>query len=260
MKRVVLVAAVAIMVGIAGCPGLDTGGKDGATPTGSPLTPMETSSPTPTATPTGDVLEPATVAADHADALGGGSFTKYVRINGSVTPLIEERVLVDGQFIWAERSASPEEPNTTFYRDLEGLSLRKVADTGSITYEHCPDPNATSFVPTDQLDRGVVEDFVTATDWEQVGREQYRGTDVVRYEAEPGGSVSGFQREPRAQAVNGRARAALLVGTDGIVRRMHVEYRGSGGFFITTYQFSEVGATSVTKPEWLDSARSGADT
>lgn len=96
MNKVVLIAAVAIMVGIAGCPGLDTGGKDGATPTGSPLTPMETSSPTPTATPTGDVLEPATVAADHADALGdAGSFTKYVRINGSVTPLIEERVLVD---------------------------------------------------------------------------------------------------------------------------------------------------------------------
>lgn len=257
MNRVVLVAAVAIMVGIAGCPALDSGGTDGATPTSTP-TPTPPSSPTPT--PSGSTLNATELGTAHAEALDDvDSFTKHFRMNASFTSLVQERVRVDGRQVWAERSAAPEKPNNTFYRDLGGLSLRLMADNGTITYEHRPDANATSFVPTEQAIPGQVEDFVTGTDWERLGREQYRGTPVVRYEVEPGGEVSGFQREPKSRAVNNRAHAVLLVGTDGIVRLMHAEFRGSGAFFVTTYRYTEVGSTTVTEPDWVDAARSDGE-
>lgn len=259
MHRVLLVAAVAILVGIAGCPALDSGGNDGTTPTQTQTsTPTPPSSPTPT--PSGSTLNATDLGAAHAGALDAAdSFTKHFRMNTSFSSLVQERVRVDGRHVWAERSASPDEPNNTFYRDLGGLSLRLVADNGTVSYEHRADANATSFVPTEQAIPGQVADFVTATDWERIGREQYRGTAVIRYEVEPGGNVSGFQREPRSRAVNGRANAELLVGTDGVVRRMHVRYRGSGEFFVTTYRFTEVGSTTVTEPDWVDAARSDGE-
>lgn len=271
MHRRLAGLAVALCLVTAGCASFAPGGSTPTVATESPTatptaTPTETptATPTPTPTPTAEpTLDAAAVARRHADALGeAGSFERYLVINGSVMGATEESAVVDvdrGRVL-AERSSDPEEANSTHYRDPEGLYSRLV-DGEDVAYRYRADANDTSIRPERYVDAAQVYDFVNATDWRRVGVETYRGAEVVRYEARGPYAVSGFDNETGQFADADVVRAVLLVGTDDVVRLMHVTYHEDdySAYFETTYRYGAVGETTVPVPEWRDAARNASD-
>lgn len=275
MQRLVATVAFALLLTSADCLGVaevgdQTGTAASTQPATTPRTPNATDTPTASSTPTATppperagVLDPDAVTRRHVRSLrAAGTFERHLEINGSATGVVRESAAVDvdrGRVL-AERSADLDELNDTHYRDPEGVSSRLAVDDG-VDYRYRADPEDTTVRPNRYVDASQVYDFVNATDWERTGTETYGGAEVVRYEARGPHRVSGFDNRSGEFADADVVRAVLLVGTDGAVRLMHVEYREDdwSAYFTTTYRYAGVNATTVTPPEWLESVRDGAD-
>lgn len=100
-------------------------------------------------------------------------------------------------------------------------------------------------------------------EFERIGEEAYDGTTVVRYEAS---SLDAFDRDRINEGLVGQevaeASAVLLVDTDGVVRYLEltvvtVNDEGREIEVIRTIEWSDVGSTTVTEPDWVADARAG---
>lgn len=285
-RRVVLLAAVVLLVSLSGCSVLlgdggttpspnvtDTpAGTDAPTATDGPAPGGET---TPTAggseTPTNDesrqTFDAASVNADHVDALeAAGSFTTQsslvIRnqstsryINGSYGVERNGPALNVANITFVVDGTDSNIPLTTRYTEGTATYERRVDDSGNAQYRRGTSPydddepqpvNRTVAYSLGQIARGVVDE----SSWNATGGGQMEGVDVTRYD------TSGEHFAVSGLEANGGA--TLVVDANGVVRYVAYRFVADVGGERTEYyyrgSYSGVGSTTVEEPAWTDRA------
>lgn len=192
----------------------------------------------------GETLNTSTLLDSHVQKLtNAGAFTVAITANGTTngnatlqykTNVTQQRYHVTATF--------SERPNRTGYLTNDELAIRI---TGTETrYRTNQDPSASVASRLPYTAANVNDDFgISLAESLQSYNYQYAGTTTVA-----GKPV--FRFESMATA-GSEPRAVVLVDAQGIIRQ--ASFESSEG--TVTHEFSAIGDTQITPPEWLPAAR-----
>lgn len=267
-RRALLAVVLATTMVLAGCQfggsGTPTvGPTDAATPSQTPAstpTPTATSEPFGGASPPpgvddGGVTDPDALMDAHAAGLDGVSTTVEIRFYLSVNGSNQSRVL--------RAKVLPGEDRGWMRAEFDGGVGTYYTADGTTYYREVVDGQAT-YGTTDQVSAvpererfGADERARTAiesADWAPAGTVERNGRTLFEFRAtavEP----------PNVDTENGTtvtSRGRLLVDGDGVVHHVSVEttVETDGGTvrYGSTVSLSDVGATTVERPDWVDDA------
>ena len=274
MARSLLVVAIALLAVNAGCAGF---GGQSTTTTDAPATTAEPTRKT-TAEPTqtqpviaapgfngGTLVDPLALADAHAGWLSGKSFAREdnqtTRTAGN-TSWIATTIRVENESRWETRQAFTGAHSYTMadgtvlqYANSTHVYHRLDSGDGNVTYGVQPNTWATSSAPDslELVERRLARDYVYAVfstaSWTTiVGETSANGTTVY----DVLGNASGETRFRGATVRNFTVEAAVT--GDGFVQEMAVSYEQDDAVVSRTVSFSDVGETTVDRPEWFDTA------
>lgn len=255
---------VACLIALAGCSAVPLGGDSGpetVTPvaveaTESRATPVPIEDLSPGVAPDGTV-DGSALRAAHDEALGGQSYTWSVV--GSTAPAkdsdqtIRRRVTVERERVLVREARSFRDGNVSLYANGSRGYLRSNTDDGPrFTEIPRPLPNRTYAFGGSLIEEFLDDVTVEADVLDRDGRTLYRlraADDPPPAVARPGRTVRNYS-------------ATAYVRPSGLVRTLAVEYdqRTDDGWgeFAFRFDYSRVGETTVTEPDWVSTARAAA--
>ncbi|MXR22037.1 hypothetical protein [Halobacterium bonnevillei] len=279
MARSSLVVAIALLAVTAGCAGF---GGQSTTTTDAPETTAEPTRQT-TAEPTqtqpviaapgfnsGTLVDPLALADAHAGWLSGKSFAREdnqtTRTAGN-TSWIATTIRVENASRWETRQAFSATHSYTDsggeihqYANATYVYSRAESGDGNVSYNVQPNGWADASSPNshelleERHARGYVYDVFTTASWTTIV-DQTSGDGQTVYRVL--GNASG-DAQFRGDTVSKFTVEASVTG-DGFVQRMDVSYEEDGTEVTRTVAFSEVGETTVERPEWFDTAVNRTD-
>lgn len=266
LGKLLVIAGVAVLVGLAGC---NTGGNGTPTATGTDDATTDTA-PEPLEEIDGEQLTNATAAtieeAGSYTLSQSGSFessgpqgesstdsnsttrvdfeaergireTSQTFTNANQTRELETSVYTDGDTSYRQRNSSQGVQYASQTGDGTGLSAIRTV-------------NVTSFP---QNYTAVTDGF----EWEANGTETIDGTPTVRYTSTNVSDSSTFVGVENVTVRN--ASSTLYVDSDNVIRRASLEYTvedNSTTYSIeTTVTLTDIGSTTVEEPDWLSEAQ-----
>ncbi|WP_232686065.1 DUF7537 family lipoprotein [Halobacterium zhouii] len=255
MRRQIAAVAVAALLLFAGC--------NGGTATTTPENPM-TTTPADGEPIYETPLDASAVADAHVEALrDAGTYTMQsnaTQSRASQNTTIETSTLVRGDLSSGAVFTHSESRQGTVeaFAFGNGTAYRRLAMGDQIRYMQAGQRtgNATQYA------RSSVQTFVTLFNFTYAGTQSADGSTVHVYEAS---GVEGLNTS--AQAFAGRlnesmvenANATLHVRDDGVVTQANynltVSVGGQTQTLTATQQYTKLGETTVSPPEWIDEAR-----
>lgn len=271
--RVRVAAAVALVVLSAGCSGFVGGGE--STPT---LTPAEVPTPEPTPTDprvgiapgvtSSNVTHPGFLAQRHADAVEHTSYVLVERYRedrqfGNVTSDLHrtQRIVVENATVYRREVSNRHRAIVDgeaqylhgYAEYADGNALYKSwlsSDDNQRVYRRSPDPTqrlAYGSIVMDEISEYLSLENATVT------RYYVANSDYQHYQ------VTGSREAlPTYSAVDNYT-ATAVIREDGFVRSLNVTFEAeNNGREIDahyTFAYSEVGAATVTPPDWVEEAR-----
>jgi|AntRauTorcE11898_2_1112593.scaffolds.fasta_scaffold00500_15 hypothetical protein len=267
MRVGVTTAAVALLVLLAGCSGIPGVGTDTGTETpGTDTNELD-------ALPGGiDNVSSATVDTHQQRLADAGSYTTDITLtvdnrnetgegqNLSLTQQFQVDLESDTSLMVADPARGLQsvytDGNTTFVQAKASANMTNAeaqyAQTQTRNLDTKEASGATSM---------IIEENIT---YNRIGTETYNGAEVVRFEADENRSRAALERMFAADSKTENVTvtefsSTILVGTDGVVRHYDLSYTAeNNGQTVTTaatIDVSNVGATTVTPPEWLEHAQ-----
>lgn len=199
----------------------------------------------------------------HVSALSDASFTAEItsnttRVTGTQTTGVTFRVdPADDRYLQTYAAGAG---NATLYtegdasyqrtRTADGTTVRRVSQTVNASLA--------------RRASGVYNSFVSENvTYERVGNETFEGTEVVRYEADGLESVSQQLRNTTGENTTlTDFSATMLLDGDGVIRHYTVAYDTQWNQATVNSSIvvsvSDVGATDVQRPGWIDEANATA--
>lgn len=273
-RRVLAAVAVAALVLLAGCGGADqtateSPGMGGESPEGTAEgtpTASATSTPTPSDPFAGVSMAPGTtedgvtnaseLLAAHASALDGRSVTVdmdfTLEVNGSGQNVsFRGKVTPDDDRGWMRIDL--QDGTGTYYTE-SGTTYQKVVQNGETSYGTTTSVSAIPTKPRFGADIRI-RSAITAANWTATGVVERDGEQLIRYEATD-------VDLPDSVNVSGdtttETSGTLLVGEDGAVHYVAVHTRVESSDETVVYSIevdlTDVGSTTVERPDWVDEA------
>jgi hypothetical protein len=250
MRRQVVLIAMLVMVALTGC---TAGGApervNGADAGGTVTAPSLEDMPYPAGT-SADGLNTTKVFERHRAAIADTSYTKrtFVWVTGQLNATANVTYTVNGgaergvMTGWRETTDRTIETNkfvangTVYTRQQKPDSMQY--DRQSITWSAFLGEAAGVPWPPRQIE---------TIDFEPTGTAVRAGTPVVRYTGTRNATTD-------SATASSNISATLMLGADGIIRRLTVERMTSQGSSEGSVTFSRIGSTTVERPDWIDAA------
>lgn len=250
-RRAVATVLLALVVVLAGCGGGDP------TPTETPTATVHPFADGPPGIDETGVTDVDALMAAHNASLDGQSVTVdlgfHLTVNGSGEEVsLHAKVVPDSDRGWIRFESGDDhgtyytEGTTTYYREVVDANARygTIADTLAI-----PETGTPRFGTDDRI-RTALE----SADWEPVGTVERDGRTLYELEATD-------VEVPGVNASDGttvEASGRLLVDRDGVIHHLEVDTTVEDAEETVQYglrvSLSDIGSTSVDRPDWYDNA------
>lgn len=257
------IAAVALLVVVAGCAAFGPGGTETTQPTPTATeTPAPTATETPTTTPTDAdrVRYPDGWSASGIDDPDAALAAHYrATLTGpSVTVAYRSRVResTDDRGTNTTLAMQADTDSERLYVDIEGSDTHRevffadgTLSQWSVENETVADRSSTTFTRAVQsIDQGVLYSHLLLYTLERNGTVERSGTTALVYDVTgiPEGTVSNTYGT--ATEASGR----IVVGQDGRVFEVETTVTYTGGTVTYHYGHSALGETAVERPGWMD--------